>query len=110
MSAPQDTDQETQMYCRRVIDTYVKPSAPLARLLLTCALVAGAVSAWAASPDAAPEPESPALRALASALDRHDEHALDAFWKRMKSSHNPMIESIPDRPDDRLFTFIWQAA
>ena len=98
------------MDCRRVIDTYVKRAAPLMRLLVTCALVASAATAWAAGSDAPPEPESPTLRALASALDRHDAHALDAFWKQMKSSHNPIIESIPDRADDRLFTFVWEAA
>ena len=78
--------------------------------LLGCVIAASADLASAADTETTPAPESPTLRALASALDRHDQGALDAFWKRMKSSHNPIVESIPGDPDDRLFTFIWEAA
>ena len=78
--------------------------------LLSCAMAAS--SAWASGEqvDTTPEPDSPELRALGAALARHDEHALDAFWKQMKVRHNPIIESIPGHPDDALFTFIWEAA
>lgn len=89
---------------RRLGTPYVK------RLLLTWVLFSSLAWASGAENEPAPEPDSPTLRALAAALDRHDEHALDAFWKHIKASHNPIVESIPGQPDDRLFTFIWEAA
>src|ERR1044071_2536061 len=73
-----------------------------------CAVAASVAFGSAADGDT--QPESPKLRELAAALDRHDEHALDAFWKQTKASHNPIIESIPGHPGDRLFTFVWEAA
>ena len=83
----------------------------MSRMLFSCLLATAGV-ALASDPggDPVPEPESPTLRTLAAALDRHDEHALDAFWQRLKSHHNPIIESVPGHPDDRLFTFVWEAA
>ncbi|MEJ0038697.1 MAG: hypothetical protein WDO68_21920 [Gammaproteobacteria bacterium] len=77
--------------------------------LLAGAIAASCALASGADVDTTPEPESPTLRTLAAALGRHDDHALDAFWKRIKSSHNPIIESVPGHPDDALFTFIWEA-
>jgi enterochelin esterase family protein len=78
-------------------------------LLLACTLAAS--YALASGEDANPTatPESPRLRALAAALRQHDDGALAAFWKQLKSSHNPIIESVPGHPDDALFTFVWEA-
>jgi enterochelin esterase-like enzyme len=78
--------------------------------LLGCVIAANVALASGADGDTAPEPDSPKLRALATALLNHDDHALDAFWKELKSSHNPIIESVPGHPDDALFTFVWEAA
>ena len=78
--------------------------------LLGCAIATSFAFASGVDGDSTPEPESPKLRALAAALRGHDEHALDAFWKQMKATHNPLIESVPGHPDDALFTFVWEAA
>ncbi len=59
--------------------------------------------------DARTQPESPRLRALAAALDAHDEHALAAFWTKIAAEHTPLIESVPGRPQDALYTFLWRA-
>ena len=77
--------------------------------LLGGAIAANLALASGADIDTTPEPESPRLRALAAALRIHDSHALDAFWKQLKASHNPIIESVPGHPDDALFTFVWEA-
>jgi enterochelin esterase family protein len=77
--------------------------------LLGCAIAANVALASGADADATPEPDSPKLRALAAALRNHDDHALEGFWRQLKSSHNPIIESVPGHPDDALFTFIWKA-
>src|SRR5690242_19231258 len=92
---------------RRLWVTYVNA---VGALLLAAALFSSL--AWASGAENEPpsEPDSPTLRTLAAALDRHDEHALDAFWKHIESSHNPIVETLPGQPDDRLFTFIWKAA
>jgi enterochelin esterase-like enzyme len=94
-------------FYRRLEGTYVKS---VGNLLLAWVLFSSLAWASGAETDPLPAPESPTLRTLAAALDRHDEHALEAFWKHIESSHNPIIESIPGQPDDRLFTFIWEAA
>lgn len=78
--------------------------------LLGCAIAASAAWASGAEIDTTPEPDSPKLRALSAALARHDEHALVAFWKQVKATHNPIIEAAPGHPDDALFTFVWEAA
>ena len=77
--------------------------------LFGCAIAANLALASGADVDTTPEPESPKLRALATALRSHDEHALEVFWKQLKSSHNPIIEGVPGHPDDALFTFVWEA-
>ncbi len=77
--------------------------------LLVCALAASVAWASGEQVDTAAEPESPTLRALAAALARDDEQALDTFWNQIKASHNPLIESVPGHPDDALFTFVWEA-
>jgi enterochelin esterase-like enzyme len=79
--------------------------------LLAWALMPTAIGASAAGADAqlAAEPESPRLRALAGALRAGDAAALDAFWGEVDKAHSPLIESIPGRPNDELFTFIWRA-
>ena len=92
---------------RRLLTTYVNG---LAGLLLAWALFSSLAWASGAENEPPPEPDSPTLRTLAAALDRHDEHALDAFWRHIESNHNPIVESLPGQPDDRLFTFIWKAA
>jgi enterochelin esterase-like enzyme len=76
----------------------------LCTLSLTCALAADSQSA--AAP---PQPESPRLRALASALDAHDADALTRFWKEVDASGAPLIEGVPDRPNEVLFTFLLKA-
>ncbi len=63
----------------------------------------------ATSSAATPEPESPRLRTLAAALDSGQPGALDTFWKEMGNTHTPMIESLAERPQDALFTFLWRA-
>ena len=77
--------------------------------LLGWVIAANVALASGADVDTMPEPESPTLRALATALRNPDDHALDVFWKQMKSRHNPIIESVPGHPDDALFTFVWEA-
>jgi enterochelin esterase family protein len=81
----------------------------MAVLLLCCSVAAEGALASAADGGATPEPESPKLRALATALRNHNAHALEQFWKQMKASHNPIIEDVPGHPDEALFTFIWEA-
>jgi hypothetical protein len=58
---------------------------------------------------ASPEPESPKLQALAHALDAGDTLALPAFWQELARTHAPLIEEIPGRPQDVLYTFVWHA-
>jgi enterochelin esterase family protein len=67
-----------------------------------------AFSCAATPADAQPEPESPRLRALAAALAAADPNAVQAFWQEI-GSKSPLIEAIPDRPRDALFTFVWHA-
>jgi enterochelin esterase family protein len=81
----------------------------LSGALLSCVVAASLAWASGAEVDTPPVPESPTLQALAAALGRHDTHALEAFWRQMSSSHNPIIESVPGHPDDALFTFVWKA-
>jgi enterochelin esterase-like enzyme len=81
-------------------------ASPIATLLLA------AVLAWAAAgrvlADAA-EPESPRLQALARALDAGDTTALEAFWRELATTHAPLIEALPGRPNEALYTFVWHA-
>jgi len=72
-----------------------------------CLAVVQAVAASPSAPNA--EPESPRLRALAGALEASDPTALAAFWQEVDRTHTPLIEPIPDHPQDVLFTFLWRA-
>ena len=74
-----------------------------AALACNCALASGAEA------DTTPEPESQKLRTLAAALRAHDDHALDTFWRQVKTASTPLVESVPGHPDDALYTFLWQA-
>lgn len=55
-------------------------------------------------------PESARLRALASALNAHDAAAIEAFWQEVQRTGTPLIEAVPGRSDDLLYTFLWRAA
>jgi enterochelin esterase-like enzyme len=84
-----------------------RPSIALAllcKLALICALASDSQS-----PAASLQPESPRLRALAAALDAHDPDALAQFWKDVDAEGTPLIETLPGRPNDVLFTFLWKA-
>jgi enterochelin esterase-like enzyme len=76
----------------------------LCKLAFGCALAADSQS-----PATPHQPESLRLRGLAAALDAHDADALTRFWKDVDAAGTPLIESVPGRPDDVLFTFLWKA-
>ena len=78
-------------------------------LLLAALLTTGCTLASGAESEAAAEPASPKLRALAASLRAHDETALDSFWKQVKSGNTPLIETLPGAADDALYTWLWQA-
>jgi enterochelin esterase-like enzyme len=79
----------------------------LATTLMGLAL---ASRAWASDAGAAalPEPDSTRLRALAAALDAHDENALATFWKTVATTGAPLIEDVPGHPQEVRFTFLWR--
>ncbi|HXA91817.1 MAG TPA: alpha/beta hydrolase-fold protein [Steroidobacteraceae bacterium] len=80
------------------------------RGLIALALVASlGLAAASGARSASPEPESPKLQALARALDAGDTLALPAFWQELARTHAPLIEEIPGRPQDVLYTFVWHA-
>ena len=54
-------------------------------------------------------PQSPRLASLLVALDRHEQSALDAFWKEVEEKHSPLIEEVPNHPHDALYTFLFRA-
>jgi enterochelin esterase-like enzyme len=58
--------------------------------------------------DTSPELESPRLRALAAALGTSGSAASEAFWKEV-GTQDPLIEELPGRPRDALYTFLWRA-
>jgi enterochelin esterase-like enzyme len=62
----------------------------------------------AKSAEAQAEPQSPQLRALASELSTSPA-ASDAFWAGLSGTKYPLIEDIPGRPHDALYTFLWHA-
>ncbi len=72
-------------------------------LLFTCAHAETAVTSVSAPP------QSPQLATLLTALDRNDAGALQAFWKSVEKQHSPLIEVLPNRPNDALYTFLWHA-
>jgi enterochelin esterase family protein len=76
---------------------------------LACSCLALGQAALAPASEPSTEPQSPRLRALAASLDASDSHALDTFWQDVERTHTPLIESIPDHPQDVLFTFLWRA-
>jgi len=78
-------------------------------LRVACWCLALGAAAHVAASEPAKEPDSPRLRALAAALGASDPHALDTFWQDVDRAHTPLIESVPDHPQDRLFTFLWRA-
>src|SRR4051812_986280 len=79
-------------------------------LMLTAALAAGSSPASQGDSDnSPPQPESPALRALANSLTGNDARAVDSFWQQIQQRHAPLIEAVPGHPDDALFTFLWKA-
>src|ERR1051325_9508517 len=53
-------------------------------------------------------PESPRLRALAAAVDAHDAGAVARFWTEIDAAHSPLIEPVPDHPDEVRFTFLFR--
>ncbi len=59
--------------------------------------------------DASPPSESPRLVALERALASGDGTSLDAFWRAVARDGTPLIELIPDDPDQALVTFLWRA-
>ncbi len=56
--------------------------------------------------DASPPRESPRLVALERALASGDGTSLDAFWRAVARDGTPLIEPIPDDPDQALVTFL----
>ncbi|WP_248917188.1 alpha/beta hydrolase-fold protein [Pseudomonas entomophila] len=51
---------------------------------------------------------SPILRTLSEALAKGE--STDAFWTARGVDGTPMVEAIPDHPDQRLVTFLWRGA
>ena len=72
-------------------------------LLFICAHAETAVTSVSAPP------QSQQLATLLTALDRSDPDALEAFWKNIEKQHSPLIEELPIRPSDALYTFLWHA-
>lgn len=53
--------------------------------------------------------ESPRLNRLLRELTEHHDTALAAFWAEIAESGAPLVEAIPDDPENRLVTFLWRA-
>ncbi len=51
---------------------------------------------------------SPRLAALQQALQAGDAHALEAFWQEIAAQGAPLIEALPDDPEQSLLTFLWR--
>jgi enterochelin esterase-like enzyme len=54
-------------------------------------------------------PQSAQLAALSTALDNDKPGALAEFWASVAKQHSPLVEELPNRPDDALYTFLWRA-
>jgi enterochelin esterase family protein len=52
---------------------------------------------------------SPRLSALRREVESGNGVALDAFWREIAVHGAPVIEPVPDNPDDALVTFLWRA-
>jgi enterochelin esterase-like enzyme len=67
-------------------------------------------SRLAKAADTLPQPESPRLRSLATELSATGPAASAAFWKELTGgTQYPLIEEVPGRPGDVLYTFLWRA-
>jgi enterochelin esterase-like enzyme len=53
-------------------------------------------------------PQSAQLTALSTALDNNKPGALADFWASVAKQHSPLVEELPNRPDDALYTFLWR--
>lgn len=51
--------------------------------------------------------ESPAISALARALEAGEPGALERFWARVAETGTPLVEPAPD-PAERIVTFLWR--
>lgn len=51
---------------------------------------------------------SPRVAALAASLRAGDKDATASFWKDVRKSGAPLVESIPGDPTHRLVTFLWR--
>ncbi len=60
-------------------------------------------------PTPVPIAESPAIDALASAIDEGEATALADFWAG-PGAETPLIEEIAGSPSERIVTFLWQDA
>jgi len=84
---------------------------PMQRLVISLVTLVAITSCLssATAGAATPEPESARLRTLASALAASGSGAEATFWKEVAAVHTPLIEAIPGRPRDALYTFVWRA-
>lgn len=66
---------------------------------------------WAQEPGPdRPALQSPRLAALLAAVEREGDQAVESFWNEVARSHSPLVEDLPDHPDEALFTFLWRAS
>ena len=75
-----------------------------------CLLFLALLSSVGVVARAAPTVDSPRLSALSAAIAAGDHKSLDVFWREIEASHAPLIEPVPDRPDEILLTFLWRAS
>jgi enterochelin esterase-like enzyme len=81
-------------------------------MLMFRRVIATVASLWLLSShaaDLAAAPQSPRLLRLLSNLDGKDPSALETFWKEIDQNHTPLVEEIPNRPHDAMYTFLIKA-
>jgi len=82
------------------------------RVMLVTAIIGLLQSSAFAADTEAPASwiESPRLRAVEHALGTGNTAGVTEFWQEVEQSQTPLIEDVPDRPGDALFTFLWHGA
>lgn len=52
--------------------------------------------------------ESPRIQALQAALHAGDAEALAVFWQQAEAEGTPLVEALPDDPQQMIVTFLWR--